>query len=53
LDDAALAAVVAGLPAALTARLQAAVDDFDFDRACAELASLRAHLNPTPADTAP
>ncbi|MCK6393985.1 PAS domain S-box protein [Zoogloea sp.] len=53
LDDAALAAVVAGLPPPLTARLQAAVDDFDFDRACAELTSLRTHLNLTPADTAP
>ena len=53
LDDAALAAVVAGLPAALTARLQAAVDDFDFDQACAELNGLRAHLNTPPADTAP
>lgn len=52
LEDEALAAVIAGLPPDLTARLRAAVDDFDFDSACAELSRLRNDIlsaPPTPA----
>ena len=53
LDDQALAELVANLPAPLTVRLQSALDDFDFDRACAELASLRLHIPPAQPDTPP
>lgn len=53
LDDQTLAELVACLPTPLTARLQSALDEFDFDRACVELASLRTHIPSAQPDTLP